>query len=523
MRNFRCFLPIVVGICTFSLLASNNAYAQLVMSIPSVTTVQQQSTASCTQARSGLTVITDAFDGNGNHVCNNGQTSSNSIRFSFIAVTNITGGPLVSNFQCNIDGQGFTTCSSGQTYTGLSVTPHQFVVRSVFQNGNVDPSPPTFTWTVTGTSSTTIPSADTTAANQAATNSAINNANNQAIARSAGATQQAINNAASELQQSGASAVAATLNPPFKQCIGTPANPDLAIYKIQGHGNLQKLFGSSGKGRVPVSLLIYSLPNDPTSLKNVILNVQAGNPFLRGVLVVNPGNINRQQAINFFIDKIETQCKSTTLIDPQLILGVKTSNAISGDQTSSPAVLVSNQADPPFQVCRQSTSSVSAPQQPNSAQGTVTTTTFQNTPSGAATFVTAQNEKTPITTPGQAAGTETGAASDVARYTIRGILDLGQLPDLNRNQHTIFTIVNDLAPFNPSEAKPNKVFSPNNNEFAASVQVNPGIANEWETSFLTLQELSTVCKTLPFVVSPNAIGGNPDDYLPDPITGKAKS
>jgi|GEM_PF-3162244 len=51
-------------------------------------------------------------------------------------------------FQCQIDGLGFSACSSPHTYTGLSNSSHTFEVRAVDLSGNMDGTPASYTWTV---------------------------------------------------------------------------------------------------------------------------------------------------------------------------------------------------------------------------------------------------------------------------------------------------------------------------------------------------------------------------------------
>ena len=68
-------------------------------------------------------------------------TNSSSATFSFYA------DPMYT-YQCRLDGQAFTSCTSPVTYTALSSASHTFDVRSIDQAGNIDPTPASYTWTV---------------------------------------------------------------------------------------------------------------------------------------------------------------------------------------------------------------------------------------------------------------------------------------------------------------------------------------------------------------------------------------
>jgi hypothetical protein len=69
---------------------------------------------------------------------------SNSTTASFSFTANETG----STFQCQLDGAGFTTCSSPQNYSNLSSATHTFEVRAIDTVGNVGATPTSYTWTI---------------------------------------------------------------------------------------------------------------------------------------------------------------------------------------------------------------------------------------------------------------------------------------------------------------------------------------------------------------------------------------
>ncbi len=72
-------------------------------------------------------------------------SASANASFSF---TGSDGGGRVAGFECQLDGGGFSTCTSPQTYTGLADGSHTFQVRAVDITNNRDSTPASFTWVV---------------------------------------------------------------------------------------------------------------------------------------------------------------------------------------------------------------------------------------------------------------------------------------------------------------------------------------------------------------------------------------
>ena len=73
-------------------------------------------------------------------------TNSASATFNFSG--NDAGGSGVSKFECDLDGAGFSVCSTGKEYTTLADGSHTFQVRSIDNVGLNDPTPASYTWVV---------------------------------------------------------------------------------------------------------------------------------------------------------------------------------------------------------------------------------------------------------------------------------------------------------------------------------------------------------------------------------------
>jgi hypothetical protein len=95
------------------------------------------------------TTITSVVDGNGAAVQSGGSTVSTSITFQ---VTATQGTNPIAGFQCSLDSNTFSSCATMSpatiSYNNLAVGQHAFKLRAVDTQGNTDPSPATFSWTV---------------------------------------------------------------------------------------------------------------------------------------------------------------------------------------------------------------------------------------------------------------------------------------------------------------------------------------------------------------------------------------
>ncbi len=72
--------------------------------------------------------------------------SSNSASFSFLG--DDLGGSGLAAFDCQLDGGGYSDCTSPQSYTGLAEGSHTVQISAVDAVGNVDPTPSSYTWVV---------------------------------------------------------------------------------------------------------------------------------------------------------------------------------------------------------------------------------------------------------------------------------------------------------------------------------------------------------------------------------------
>ena len=73
---------------------------------------------------------------------------SSSAPASFGFTGSDAGGTGVASVQCQLDGGGYSACSSPKSYSGLGDGSHTFQVRAIDAAGNVDQFPASFTWVV---------------------------------------------------------------------------------------------------------------------------------------------------------------------------------------------------------------------------------------------------------------------------------------------------------------------------------------------------------------------------------------
>jgi uncharacterized repeat protein (TIGR01451 family) len=73
-------------------------------------------------------------------------TTSTSAAFTFTGAD--TGGSGVASFECDLDGGGFSACTTPKNYTTLADGSHTFQVRAIDNAGNPDATPASFTWVV---------------------------------------------------------------------------------------------------------------------------------------------------------------------------------------------------------------------------------------------------------------------------------------------------------------------------------------------------------------------------------------
>src|SRR5918994_595589 len=136
---------VIDGTHTFSVRSEDNAGNK--DSTPAYFTWTVDTTAPTTS-------IVSAVDGNNNTISNNGNSESNSIKFTFNSTD--AGGVGIDGHQCNIDNSRYVACTSPFIFPNLLRDgSHTFSVLSQDNAGNKDSTPAYFTWTVDTTAPTT--------------------------------------------------------------------------------------------------------------------------------------------------------------------------------------------------------------------------------------------------------------------------------------------------------------------------------------------------------------------------------
>ena len=103
-------------------------------------------TTDTTPANNADTLITSITDGSNTVIGNKTNTPFTSIKFEFSTI-NID---AVDHFECSMDDSEFVPCTSPFIFPILPQGDHIFKVRFVDVNGNMDKSPATFVWDITG-------------------------------------------------------------------------------------------------------------------------------------------------------------------------------------------------------------------------------------------------------------------------------------------------------------------------------------------------------------------------------------
>jgi hypothetical protein len=80
-------------------------------------------------------------------------STSSSARFTFVGAD---ADGVVVGFECELDGGGFTACTTPKNYSNLTNGVHTFAVRAIDNRGLADPTPATYQWEIVGNRTITI-------------------------------------------------------------------------------------------------------------------------------------------------------------------------------------------------------------------------------------------------------------------------------------------------------------------------------------------------------------------------------
>ncbi|HEX4922906.1 MAG TPA: Ig-like domain-containing protein, partial [Bdellovibrionales bacterium] len=120
--------------------------------------------ASAPAGTTGVSYVVDTTDPTVN-LSGTPTNPSNDVNPSFTFSGTDVGGAGLAGFECELDGGGFTACSSPKAYTGLAAGAHSFSIRAVDGAGNVS-GVTTYAWSIDTTAPTLVfstPAANTPA------------------------------------------------------------------------------------------------------------------------------------------------------------------------------------------------------------------------------------------------------------------------------------------------------------------------------------------------------------------------
>jgi hypothetical protein len=481
-------------------------------------------------------VVVDGEDLNPN--LGSQTTTGRSVEFHLAHSTSTS---QFANFQCRLLGEAnldtFRVCDNVVNYFGLSLGVKTFQARAVDSDGDIGPVT-SFTWTIA--SSTT----ESTELQQPSVDSSetLNE-----IRQNKEEERGQLDTIESALEgASAADDLANRINPPFLRC--EEADTNVAIYNVEGEADIGRLLGSNGgivpsdgkahNSEVPVAVLLFNDIN-PNDYKNIILN--NNQPFVKGKIVVFPGDPENQETVNFDIKKITTDCKKGFLRSEITELGSEGHVNTPDGGLAGAIVAPKDQANPPFYPCTVASGNEVEPVESAVVETSEEETALQPTESAAADTaekfnLTESQEQQLIESNALAAsastgadlqqaqqeleektgaGQDTGEKSDVAKYVVVGTIKTNDL-DFGDRQHVVLRIFNVLNPQEVPQFQMDSTKNSNNLYITAKIEVDPGDTDSWQVFFLDLSEVSTECLNIPFVSSPRLIGVSGADFFSGP-------